>query len=86
MTEKKVTNKIKNLIKISPDIKKNLFIFSRKKIQIALKIYTHCQKSIENKKITFLENTKKLKIYQLKVADHLKFGRYRFTTKINLII
>ena len=33
-----------------------LFIFPRKKNRIALKIYTLTQKSIENKKITFLEN------------------------------
>ena len=36
-------------------------------------MYTHTQKSIENKKIKFLENVKKIKnIPQLKVADSLK--------------
>ena len=32
-----------------------------KKNQIALKIYTHIQNIIENKKVTFLENAKKIK-------------------------
>ena len=37
-----------------------------------MEIYTHIQKSTENKKITFFENVKK--IYQLKVAD--PFNRF----------
>ena len=36
-------------------------MFSGKKYQIALKVYTHTQKSIENKKIKFLENILKIK-------------------------
>ena len=35
------------------------YFFQELKNQIALKIYTHTQKSIENKKISFLENVKK---------------------------
>ena len=34
--------------------------------QIALKIYTHTQKSIENKKIKFIENVKKIKNIPIK--------------------
>ena len=37
-----------------------LFIFPSKKNQIALKIYTNTQKSLQNKKITFLENVQKI--------------------------
>ena len=47
-------------------------LFFREKNQITLKIYTHTQKSVEIRKIKFLENAKKKsKIEQLKVADPL---------------
>ena len=44
----------------------NFIYFPKKKSQIALKIYTHTQESIENKKITFLENFKKIKNIPIK--------------------
>ena len=40
----------------------NFIYFTKKKKQIDLKIYTHAQKSIDNKKITFLENVKNVPI------------------------
>ena len=45
-----------------------------------MKIYTHTQKNIENKKISFLENVKELKIYKLNVADPFKANTYYFST------
>ena len=42
------------------------YLFPRKKYQIVLKIYTHTQKSIENIKITFLENVQKTKNIPIK--------------------
>ena len=38
------------------------YLFFQEKNQISLKIYTHTQKGIENKKITFLENIKNIPI------------------------
>ena len=44
----------------------NFIYFAKKKNQITLKIYTHTQKSIENKKITIWENVKKIKNIRIK--------------------
>ena len=43
-----------------------LYLFFQEKNQIALKIYTHTQKSVENRKIKFLKNVKKIKNIPIK--------------------
>ena len=56
----------------------NFIYFSNRKNQIALKIYIHTQKSMENKKKHYWEMLKKSKIYQLNffVKVNLAWGQF----------
>ena len=56
----------KNALLVNRIVTFNFIYFSKEKNHIAQKICTHTQKIIENKKITFLENVKKIKNISIK--------------------